>query len=624
MRWVTRKRVSITLVAIALSALGGCDKGTAVVTLTASQLATGLDSGAATPRNFLAYRVKLDSIAMTTADGKTAVQFLPASTTVDLAQLVDVSEVLGAASAAMDSYARVAVTFDYSGAQIVVDDGSLNGAALTPVDASGAPLGQVALSSQLDPHEALRIARSGTSRLALDIALAASNTVDLAQKTVTVTPMLVASALPIDAKTVRIIGPLARVDTAQSSYDARIQPFDGQRIGGGQLSVAAGGATVYEVNGVPATGALGLARLSALSAGSSTAAYGSLNSADGSASASDVVFAAAQVLAGSSVQSTQFDRISGVVAARAGDTVIVPAATLTTSAGVNSYLTRAASVQLGAGTALTLPAQGSATVGNTIAQVSVGSRITAFGVASTDGAGNAALDATAGRVRLAASGASGLVGLQGNGTLMLALATLGERAVAPLNFLGTGAAASGDSNPNQYVVTAGGLALANATAGSPVEASGLVAPFGATPPDFAASTLLDQTTIPALFAIDWGAAGAVSPFASTGSSAIDLNIHDAAIGTRHRIMVGAQTIDVTTLPSDVLIVPNGASAALVFAIGHATTTTIDDFDTFAAFVSALQTDLNGATAATALTADGQYTAATRTLAANSITVYLND
>ncbi len=359
-------------------------------------------------------------------------------------------------------------------------------------------------------------------------------------------------------------------------------------------------------------------------AGTYTAAYGTLNSVNGAASGGNVAFAATQVLAGSSIQSTQFDRLSGVVIARSGDVLTMPAATLVTSAGADSYPGGTATVQLGAGTAVALPAQGIAVLSNSIAQISVGSRITVFGAASAVSAGNLTFDATAGRVRLANTPASGLVTAQGSGALSMALATLGDRSPGPFSFSGTGASGGGNSNPNQYVATTGGLVLSNATVGTPVEVSGLVNSFGSAPPDFGATSLYDHTTIAALLAIDWGAAGSTTPFAASNGGELDLNNHDPNIGLRHRILVGAQSIDVGTLSSDLLIVPNGAATTLIYAIGHASTSTVENFNTFAEFVTALQTELNGTTAATALTADGLYTPSSETLSANSVSIYLND
>src|SRR3981189_803888 len=89
MRPALRHSVIAPLAAVALLTLAACN-GTAVVTLTAT----------ASPDTFLAYRVGLISGQLQSSHGSTTAKVLPSSTTVDLAQLVNLSEVLGSTSVA--------------------------------------------------------------------------------------------------------------------------------------------------------------------------------------------------------------------------------------------------------------------------------------------------------------------------------------------------------------------------------------------------------------------------------------------------------------------------------------------------------------------------------------------
>src|ERR1700685_4636709 len=77
-----------TLLAVALGfallALAACN-GTAVVTVTATP----------STDTFIAYRVGLDSVQLQTSDGKKTLKVLPAGTTVDFVNLLNLSEVLG-------------------------------------------------------------------------------------------------------------------------------------------------------------------------------------------------------------------------------------------------------------------------------------------------------------------------------------------------------------------------------------------------------------------------------------------------------------------------------------------------------------------------------------------------
>ncbi len=608
---------SVSLVLV-MAALAACS-GTAVVTLTSS----------ASPDNFLAYRVGLISVQMQGSGGKSGLSVLQAGTIADLAALTDVSEVLGAVAVARGTYTAALITLDYSSAWIVYDDGSVNGVTLTPVGPNGRPLGQVQLKVTLDPGEPLSVTAKGTSRLALNFNLAASNIVNLADKTVSVSPMIAASIMPIDAKPVRIRGPLEGVAATSglggAAFTMGIMPFNGMIRGEGQLPIVPSDTTTYEVNGIASTGNVGLSQL-AVSGGALAVAYGALvgtdqtataTAADGTQSTTSpatVTFAATQVLAGSSVQDSRLDRVSGTVSARSGTLLSIEDATLVGADGTDTFIGGTTIVLLGPNTLTTVFGQGGTAIDNTL-EVSVGSSVDAFGVASQS-SGNAALDASAGQVRINNTTASGLVTGRGAG-LTLHLAFLGGRNVAPLNFAGSGASAG------QYSVDTGALDLTNSAPGAPVVVTGLTSSFGAAPPNFSASALLDPTTIEAEIAVDWGA-GAAAPFSSFDASSIDVSIRNLSIGRRHQIQVGAQTIDVAGLSSDPLIVPNSTSAAAIFTIGHAASSTMESFDTYAAFIAQVQSELNGATLATGLTATGQYAGSTLTLTADSITLVLND
>ncbi|MDE2295730.1 MAG: hypothetical protein KGL36_09785 [Gammaproteobacteria bacterium] len=594
--------------------LAGCD-GTAVVTLGAS------------PAHFLAYRVTLVSVTLATANGASTVAVVPAGSPVDFARLANHDEVLGAPTAVQGSYTRATVTLDYRGAQIVADDGSVGGVALTPVAPSGLPLGVVTVTVNLDPKDPLRVVANRSSSLALSVPLALANSVNLALKTVTVSPVVVASAIPLDLKPVVVRGPLAGVAAASGEYTTGIAPFDGPAQPG-QLVVTLGAATALEVDGVPSVGATGSAALAAETRNAATIATGTLSgTATLTSSAQNVAFDATEVLAGTSARSAAFDRLAGLVVARRGDLVTLAPATWLSAAGVPSLVTGSATVTLGPGTAVTTLGS-SAAASPTIAAVSVGSRIVAFGSATSDAAGDVALDASAGRVRLVPTSVDGVLATApattAGTTLPLVLGALGGRTASAFTFAGTGRSSASDANPADYQVDTGGLALAGGAVGDPVEAHGVVAPFGSAPPDFAASALDGPSTVPAALTIGWGAAGTASPFASFGGASLVPDLGNPAIGARHTITVGAETVDLKSLGANPTIVPDAAAPAVIYAIAHAATGHVDDYDTYADFANALQGALNGTTAMRALAAEGRYAAATRTFTATSITVQLAD
>jgi len=508
----------------------------------------------------------------------------------------------------------------------------LNGVTLTPVGANGQALGQIQLTVNLDPSDRFSVATGRSSQLALDFNLAAGNAVNLTNNTVTVTPMIAASATPIDSKQVRIRGPLVSVansggaTTSDTSLTMGVAPFNSAAGGAGELAVILSNATIYEINGSASMGSVGVGQLAALGTGALTVVYGTLASVDavttatsgttGAATSTNVSFIAAQVLAGGSVQGAGLDRVSGIVSARSGNTLAIEDATLIGNDGSDTFIGGTTFVNIGPNTLVTEFGQGTLQA-NSPQQISVGSSIDAFGVATSPSPGNATLDASAGRVRLDATTASGLVTARGGAALSLDLMYLGGRAIAAFDFAGTGAA------PGQYVVNTFTLDLTNSTVGAPVIVTGLPNSFGVAPPDFTASTLLDPTTIEAELVVDWGA-GTAAPFTTYDGTAIDLDVHNSSIGVRHQIQVGAQTIDVVGLSSDPLIVPNATASNTVFAIGHSVSSTIESFNTYAAFINQLQAELNGSTEATVMTATGQYTESTFSFTATSITLLLNN
>jgi len=533
---IRRIRVVAALLAVA-SGLAACN-GTAVVTMTST----------ASQDNFLAYRVGLVSVQLESSSGKSDLKILPARTTVDFAALTNLSEVLAAAAAAKGSFQSVRITLDYSSAQIVYDDGSLDGVVLTPVGTNGQAVGQIQLTVKLDPSDSFSVSSKGASQLALGLDLAASNTVNLKAKTVTVNPVIAASAQPIDAKQVRIRGPIVgaaagSVPVAASSaaspsaaavatsteFTMGVMPFNGAVAGLGKLAIQTTDGTDFEVDGNASSGAVGLGQLTSL--GSAMAvAYGTLTvtnqsittttysaastpTTGGAASTTilaGLTFTATQVLAGSSVQGGGLDRVTGIVSARSGDTLAVEDATLLANDGTETFLGGTTFVLLGPNSLITVLGQSTADI-NGQQQISVGSSIEAFGIATSLSLNNATLDASAGRVRLDTTTASGLAVDQGSGALGFNLVSLNGRSIAAFDFTGAGVV------PTQYSVATGELSLTNATAGAPVIVTGFPNSFGAPPPNFTASSLLDPTTIDALLAVDWGA-GTASPFATYNSS----------------------------------------------------------------------------------------------------------
>jgi hypothetical protein len=630
MRDLVSKLFAVPLV-LALLAVAACS-GSTVVTMTATPSSDA----------YIAYRVGLVSIQLKTSSGKPGLMLLPSETTVDFTKLFDLSEALGAPTVPKGTYSSAVITLDYSAAQIIYDDGSLDGIELAPMASDGKALGLAIVTVSLDPNDPIRSVAKQVGRLSLNFDLAASNVVNLNENTVTVTPMMTASIQPIDAKPVRIDGPLLGANA--NFFATGITPFGSASAALGQISVTPSDSTTYEIDGFVSQGAPGQAQLAALPSDTLMTVFGTLSvsdalagtlatsttpdtpgstadtpvstpvSAPGTATSSAVTFTATQVLVNSAAQGVGADEITGVVSARSNDTLGIEDATLTQN-GTTSLLPGTTIVVVGPSTLMTFFGQTTAEIISP-QLISVGSLIDAFGTESTTSNGQPLLDASAGRVRLDLTSASGLVTAQSASALTLNLGTLGRRAISAFDFTGSGAA--GD----QYGVTTGSLDQTNIVVGKPAIITGFTNLFGTSAPNFTASTLLDPTTIPAELVINWSG-GTAAPFTSFDANSIDLNVANGSIGPRHQIQVGAEIVNLVGLASDPIISPTSESGA-IFSIGHVTSSTVESFNTFDAFITQLQSELNGITLATGMTVVGQYTESTLAFSASSITLFLNN
>jgi hypothetical protein len=586
--------------------------------------------------DFLAYQVNLVSLQLQRADG-TMVETLPATTAVDFVQLINLSEILSVRQIPPGDYVAAQVTVDFTNASIMVDDGTGTGVAVKPVDSTGAALGQLQLMVQLDAKNHLQIGAAKTSRIAFDFNLLASNMVDLTAKTVTVSPVLVTGVVPVDHKQVRVRGELASVDTANSAYTVQLDPFhDHNDDKQSALVVHTTDTTTFELNGTPFAGGAGLAQLATLAAGTLSVAFGSVDPTTQS-------FTATNVLAGTSVEGGGLDHILGTVIARTGNTLTVHAAHMQDHDngddhdGADNFVAGNSTVSIAAATAVTAQGQASATPAHTIAEISVGSLIDAFGTASKDGSGKVTFDASAGRVRLDLTEVQGVLNAVGSKQITVKLNSIGRLPSSLFDFSGTGSGAGALSNPTQYVLATGNLSLTPFTVGGSLLGIGFVAPFGGAPPDFNAITLAsgsqgdiddndddnDNSGKGAQMDIDWGKSGTTAPFKTLDATHLDLDVSNSSIGSHHRIQVDPQDIDITALASDPSIVAAG-SGMTQFAITGQHGRATDNFSSFADFESALAMDLNGTTTASRLTADGQYDAASNTFTARRITILLGN
>jgi hypothetical protein len=596
-----------------------------------------------TPSDFTSYIVNVDSVTLT---GSTYGVITAVATveTVDFTKLQNVAELWSSASIPNDTYTSAAIVLDYTSANISV---MVNGVPQKAkvVDTTGAAVTTQTVNVTLDPHNRLVIvptlSSSSAQRVAIDLDLAASNVVNFATNPVTVTvkPFLTVATSPPDAKPVRVRGPLINSSVGVGTYSVYVRPFfDEVNVLGTLTLFNDAKNTVYQINGVTYVGSAGLTVLSQLSAGTTmTEAYTTFQPTPTlNPAVSAGKFNPTYVIGGSTLEDFYTQGLEGDVIARSGNTLTLRGATLQLNDGESSYInTPDAVVLLGPSTIVTAEDNTTLT-GLNYNSVSVGQHIIARGIYSLPSTGVTTLDATGssstntGSVRLQSTELWGSLVSSAPGSLVLNLQTIQNWPVGIYNFAGNGA---GAVTPASYAVNSGALTLpTGAAAGEPLWIDGITTPFGSAPPDFTASSINAESSVPARLLVDWISTGTTAPFATltdTGMT-IDLSNPELSSGV---IRVGSESIDLkspTAMSPQIVPQPTPAGTAGVpaaflplFAIGNlsaASVTTISVYNGFADFVTQLPKSIVAATPALHLVATGAYNRGSNTFTASSIDV----
>jgi hypothetical protein len=486
-------------------------------------------------------------------------------------------------------------------------------------------------------------ASSSALRLAINFDLAASNVVNMATSppTVTIKPFMTVATSAPDTKPVRIRGPLINSSIGVGTYTVYVRPFFDEANSLGTLSIFNTpndpNATVYTINGTTYVGSQGLSVLSQTSAGTTmTAAYTTYQPTPTlNASVTAGKFNSTYVIAGSTLEDYYTQGLEGDVIARSGNTLTLLGATLQLNSGTSSYIdTPNAVVLLGPSTIVT--ADDNTTLkGLDYNSVSVGQHITARGIYSLPASGVTTLDATGsssantGSVRLRSTHLWGSLVSSATGSAVLNLQTIENWPVSDYNFTGNGA---GAVTPATYAVNTGSLAIpAGVAVGGPLWIDGTTTPFGSAPPDFNASAINAELSVPARLQVDWTSAGTTAPFATLTNAGLTIDLNNANYSSGV-IRIGSESIDLKSLAATPQIVPAtpfgdpGVPAKFLpsFAIGNLTstanTTAIAVYNTFSSFVTQVPQSIVAATPALHFVAAGVYNRGTNTFTASSIDV----
>jgi hypothetical protein len=559
--------------------------------------------------DFLSYSVDVVSLSLERANG-TTVQALPTRQRVDFAELVDLTELVTAATVPNGSYVGAAITLDYATAEVSVEVNG-NPVPATVVDGNGQPLGVKTLDIELDNRNHVVIAPGRPALLQLDFDLAASHEVDISVNPAIAVaePFVVATVMPVEDKELRVRGPLVSVDTNASSYVIDLRPFNHPSARLGRFTVQTTGTTAFEIDGVEYEGAAGLATLAGKPAGTRTAAFGVLDVSDRSFTASDV-------LAGDSVPGPRFDVVRGNVIARVGDVLTVRGGTLIRRDDSVRFVRGDITVLIGPDTLVTRDGGGRNLLRP--GAISVGQRIVAFGsVTATPTVDTLTLDATDGRVRMKLTHLTGSVVSAVPGLLTLDLFAIDGRRPSAFDFSGTGVSSDMDADPDAYEVATGALGQNDFLTDSPARAYGFVTPFGFAPPDFVGRTLVDFNGVRAIMAVGWGLEGTAAPFLAMGDAGLVVDNMNPDLGARHHIKIGPVVVDITELDSSPTVAPAAVGPTL-FAIRDGDSVQV--FRDWAPFVERLAARLGAGDKMRKFFAHGRYERGANTLNANYVAV----
>ncbi len=555
--------------------------------------------------------------------------------TIDFAKLTGTTELFGAPAVVEGTYVSATFSFNFGSAganylpaQLRVDvNGQSQAATLVdPASSTGAAPGTITYTVKFDPAQPLVVKGGAPASLDFHFDQSAASLIDYTASPpkVTVRPFMTASTQPLSNKPLRTRGEFVTANKGDGTFTINsVAFFDSPNYTAsaqGAIQIQPNDQTTYSVNGVAYRGAAGLAAIAALPINTIVAAYGTLGSLTGQ----QPVFNATEVYAGLSIENVLQTRVSGTVSSRSGNTFHVrnaelvqtgATAGLSTATGVLVQLLNDVTVNVGTSTVVSV--DGQPETASTIQSISVGQQVDLEGAASTT-SGVTTVDATAGLVRLTSTPAWGnlVSGQAGSGTVNLQW--LGGLEPSAITFTGTGSSSGADADPANYAINTGTIDLSAQPAATLLRFDGHVTAFGSAPPDFTASAVTAGSATEQVLAIEWTGTGTTAPFLSASSSGLVVNIDNAALGTTHFIQTGPSRIDLKNPNISPTIVPD-PSATGQFAIGNtATSTGISLFNSFASYLTQINTVLNGTNTIPKLVAVGKWDAATNTFKAYRI------
>jgi hypothetical protein len=585
--------------------------------------------------DFTSYIVEIDEITFTRSDGL-VVEPLATPEQVDLSKLTNMSELLEAPAFPYGTYTSMTLILDYTAVTdfpaITVN---VNGTVetVTPLDTTGAPMLTQSVTVNFDPQHPLVISPNQSTAFAIDIDLAAMNTLNLSASPITaiVQPFVSASVLPVaETGTIRARGLVVVADPSSHYYIMNIRPFADLISALGALQVNTSATTYFNINGNVYVGAPGLQAMTAANIVNTPAvAYGTLDDLSGITP----TFNATSVLVGSIEESTIADFLTGTVSAVNGDALTVQGVSYLNRDGELGYYGQ---IPVTLNAATPVYADGVSASGLTQASISVGQQVTIAGQSNLNAttgnlesfdATNSSADTTTnadttsgsgGIVRLQPTQLWGTLNSATTGSVSLDLLSIDNFEPSDFNFAGTGSSTSDDAVASSYLVDTGSLNESALPAGTLLQVNGLVTPLRSAPPDFTASSIAQASAVPATIVFEFGSTGAgvVQPFLQLTSAGIIVDL--ASADSVHYIQTGPTRINLTT-QAQVPLITFAAGTTLILATGEATTE-INVFNEISGFITQVNEFQVAGDLVYRLVCLGQYSAATNSFIANKVDV----
>ena len=636
-------RAAATLLVMLFVASCGNDiflVGTPVITLTAQR------------GHFLSYIVTIDEIEMTRKDG-TVIELPMVSQRVDLANLGNYTQLLGAPALGYGTYVSATFFIDYETAYVTVDSGGTAGpSVLTDASTDATPTIDT-ITVKFDPNNPLVLSNQQSSTVNFNIDLDASNTIDYAAAAlpvpIVVHPMFTVTANPVYTQPVLARGLFVYVNSNKGQFTLNSRPLhDVLDNPFGAVTVTPSASTYYNINGVTYVGAEGLTVLSKLSSQTDELQIAAVGPAPTSGvpawnSLSGITpgFTATQVYVGTSLESTIEDHIvgfvSGISTSSGTTTLTVQNASLVDRLGDYGFQNTTA-VTVGTSTVVSIDGVDTTASPPGLSAISVGQLIDVSGQVSVDESGNpTALDATAGQVRLQPTTIWGTLVSGTTTSATIDLQWIQGLEPTDTVFTGTGTSSAVDATAAAYVVntatTTGGATDESATAaGTLLNIVGLANTFGGGPPYFNATTVTPASTLPERLVLEYTESaangGSAQPFSTIAGSGLFVNLADASLtasGTVHVVELGPQTTDVLAAGTQygyqyLEIIPS-TTGPVTYTVGNTANgqTVYTDPN---AFASEVQYDTGAIGAVQKIVADGQYNAAAGTFTATNIEVVI--